>query len=39
MIDISMIPMTNEPMEGEVLMCRTMPDRQVPVDRYTWGDD
>jgi hypothetical protein len=25
-----MIPVTNEPMEGVVLMCRTMPDGQVP---------
>ena len=30
MIDIAMIPRTNEPLEGEVLMCRTIPDGQVP---------
>ena len=37
MIDIAMIPMTNEPMEGEVLMCRIMPDGQVPVGPVHMG--
>ena len=37
MIDIAMIPVTNEPMAGEVLMCRVMPDRQVPVGPVHMG--
>ena len=35
MIDIAMIPVTYEPMEG-VLLIVAGPH---PTDRYTWGDD
>ena len=40
MIDIAMIPRTNEPMEGEVFLCAgPCPTDRYQVDRYTWGDD
>jgi hypothetical protein len=39
MIYIAMMSRTDEPLEGVVLMCRTMPGGQVPEDRCTWGDD
>ena len=44
MIDIAMIPRTNEPMEGKVFDVQdyarqTGTGGQVLVDWYTWGDD
>jgi hypothetical protein len=37
-IDIAMIPVTDEPMEGVALMCKTMPDEQVLFWTSTHGE-